>query len=52
MHEQKSHINQLQEKLKNIIENKIYLDWRNIKNNQHINASKIIVEHIENYLSK
>ena len=52
MHEQKSHINQLQEKLKNIIENKIYLDWQNIKNNQHINASKRIVGHIENYLSK
>ena len=52
MHEQKSHINQLQEKLKNIIENKIYLDWQNIKNNQHINASKKIVGHIENYLSK
>lgn len=52
MHEQKSHINQLQEKLKNIIENKIYLDWQNIKNNQHINASKRIVGHIENYISK
>ena len=52
MHEQKSHINQLHEKLKNIIENKIYLDWQNIKNNQHINASKRIVGHIENYISK
>ena len=52
MHEQKDHINKLQEKIGSIIENKTYLKWKNLENNQHINSSKIIVKHLQNYLDK
>ena len=52
MHEQKDHINKLQEKIKSIIENKIYLKWKDLENNNHINSSKIIVKQLENYLDK
>ena len=52
MHEQKDHINKLQEKIRSIIENKIYLKWKDLENNNHINSSKVIVEQLENYLVK
>ena len=37
MHEQKDHINNLQEKIRGIIKNKIYLKWKDLENNNHIN---------------
>ena len=52
MHEQKDHINKLKEKIRDIIENKIYLKWKDLENNNHINSSKIIVKQLENYLDK
>ena len=52
MHEQKDNINILQEKIRGIIENKIYLKWKNLENNNHINSSKIIVKQLEDYLDK
>ena len=52
MHQQKDHINKLQEKIRGIIENKIYLKWKDLENNNHINSSKIIVKQLENYLDK
>ena len=52
MHEQKDHLSKLQDKIRGIIENQTYLKWKNIENNNHINSSKIIVKHLENYLDK
>ena len=52
MHEEKDHINKLKEKIRGIIENKIYLKWKSLENNNHINSSKIIVKQLENYLDK
>ena len=52
MHEQKEHINKLQEKIRDIIENKTYLKWKNLENNDHIDSSQIIVKHLEIYLDK
>ena len=52
MHEQKDHIDKLREKIKDIIENKIYLKWTYRKNNSHIGSSNKIIEQLENYLGK
>ena len=52
MHEEKDHINKLKEKIRGIIESKIYLKWKSLENNNHINSSKIIVKQLENYLDK
>ncbi len=52
MHEQKDHVSILQDKIRGIIENQTYIKWKNIENNNHINSSKIIVKHLENYLDK
>ena len=52
MHEQKDHIDKLREKIKDIIENKIYIKWTYRKNNSHIGSSNKIIEQLENYLGK
>lgn len=52
IHEQKDHIDKLREKIKDIIENKIYLKWTYRKNNSHIGSSNKIIEQLENYLGK
>lgn len=52
IHEQKDGINKLKEKIKGIIENKIFLKWMYIQNNDHVGSAKKIVEKLEDYLVK
>ena len=47
IHEQKDGQEELINKLKSIIENKTYIEWKKIKNKNHQEASKIIVTNIE-----
>ena len=49
LHEEKDDIEELKNKLKDIIEKKLYLDWKNYYTSKHVDASKIIVSHIEDY---
>ena len=49
LHEEKENLEELKNKLKDIIEKKLYLDWKNYSSSEHINASKIIVNHLEIY---
>tara|TARA_Y200000002_G_scaffold344812_1_gene318288 strand:+ start:2797 stop:3837 length:1041 start_codon:yes stop_codon:yes gene_type:complete len=47
IHEQKDGQEELINKLKSIIENKTYIEWKKIKNKNHQRASKIIVTNLE-----
>jgi len=49
LHEEKDDKEELINKLKNIIEKKLYLDWRNYHKSEHIDASKIILNYLEDY---
>ena len=49
MHEEEDDKEELKNKIKNIIEKKLYLDWRNYHKSEHIDASKIILNHLEDY---
>ena len=49
LHEEKDGKEELKNKLNNIIEKKLYLDWRNFHKSEHIYASKIILNYLEDY---
>tara|TARA_B100001057_G_scaffold85632_1_gene81470 strand:+ start:823 stop:1869 length:1047 start_codon:yes stop_codon:yes gene_type:complete len=49
LHEEKDGRNDLIDKLKKVIERKLFSDWKKFNVNDHVNASKIILEHLESY---
>ena len=49
LHEQKEHISHLNKKIDNIINNKIFNNWKIIKNTVHSSSSKIIIKNIEEF---
>jgi hypothetical protein len=53
MHQEKHGLDALLNGINQIIVNKIYLDWqkKSIKCN-HLNASKIILEHVESFVDE
>tara|TARA_B100000989_G_scaffold80420_1_gene57313 strand:- start:19 stop:1062 length:1044 start_codon:yes stop_codon:yes gene_type:complete len=52
MHEEKDGLESLIAKIKDIIESKKYIDWKDSKSMLHMNASKTIVNHVENYFNR
>ena len=52
MHEEKDGLESLIAKIKDIIESKKYIDWKDSKSMLHMNASKTIVNHVENYFKR
>mgnify|MGYP001264341154 FL=1 len=52
IHQQKEPLETLQQKIENIIESKIYQNWKNNVNNDHINATKIIANSVHDFLNK
>ena len=51
IHQQNDHIDSLVQKLEEIIINKYYDKWKKIIPKNHINAKKIILDNIQNYLT-
>ena len=52
MHEEKDGLESLIAKIKDIIESKKFIDWKDSKSMLHMNASKTIVNHVENYFNR
>ena len=52
LHEEKNGKEKLINKLKEVIENKLYLNWKKYHIDDHVNASKIILKHLEDYFRK
>ena len=52
LHEEKDGKEKLINKLKEVIEKKLYLNWKKYHINDHVNASKIILKHLEDYFKK
>ena len=47
IHEQKDGKEELINKLKSILDNQTYIEWKKIENKNHYQASKIIVTNVE-----
>ena len=52
MHEEKDGLESLIAKIKDIIESKKYVDWKDSKSMLHMNASRTIVNHVESYFKR
>ena len=52
LHEEKDGKEKLVNKLKEVIEKKLYLNWKKYHINDHVNSSKIILRHLEGYFKK
>ncbi len=52
LHEEQDGKDKLINKLKELIEKKLYLNWKKNHTNDHVNASKIILKHLEDYFKK
>ena len=52
LHEEKDGKEKLINKLKEVIEKKLYLNWKKNYINDHVSASKVILKHLEDYFKK
>ena len=52
LHEEKDGKEKLVNKLKEVIEKKLYLNWKKNYINDHVSASKVILKHLEDYFKK
>ena len=52
LHQEKDGKEKLINRLQEVIEKKLYLNWKKYYINDHVNASKIILKHLEDYFKK
>ena len=52
LHEEKDGKTELINRLKEVIEKKLYLNWKKYNVNDHVKASKVILKHLEDYFKK
>jgi len=52
IHQQNDHFDSLVDKLEEIITNKYYDNWKKIHSKKHVNATKIILDNIQDYFSQ